>query len=69
MAERTGLEFVCAGWGISKLLISPGAAVPLEPPKTPLLPPTGATNISASRREGLARNLSGNLGFVHSASP
>jgi hypothetical protein len=40
MAERTGLEFVCAGKGISKLLIIKDRVVPLYPRKTPLVPPT-----------------------------
>jgi hypothetical protein len=34
MAERTGLEFACAGWGISNLLISQERVVPRAPPFT-----------------------------------
>jgi hypothetical protein len=45
MAERTGLEFACAGREISNLLILQKTLIPLDPLKTPLVPPTGATNI------------------------
>jgi hypothetical protein len=45
MAERTGLEFVCADRGISNLLIPKDVPVPLNPLGTPLLPPTGAIKI------------------------
>jgi hypothetical protein len=40
MAERTGLEFACAGRGINKLLILQQQVIPLDPLKTPPVPPT-----------------------------